>query len=71
MSDWIKLETSDCNISYISRLPKEDSGMAVNFCYSMKKYEQLGLTASEKWALSRIKLGKRSKSTAILKEDIM
>lgn len=54
MRDWIKLETSDCNISYISKLPKEDSGMAVNLCHFMKKYEQLVLIASEKCALAWI-----------------
>lgn len=41
MRDLIKLETSDYSISYISKLPKEDSGMAVNLCYSMKNMNSL------------------------------
>lgn len=54
MRDWIKLETSDCNISYVSKPPKEDSGMAVTLCYFIKRYKQPVLTAYEKRALPQI-----------------
>lgn len=68
MRVWISLEISDCSITYISKLPKEDGGMAANVCYPTKRHkEQLVGTASGKWALAWIQSGKCSKSAAVWK----